>query len=128
MSFGLIKRDKADELFSRWIRERDKWQCVRCSRKHDPSAGTLGNSHYWSRRHEKTRYDLENCDSICNSPCHRLWGGDYRDEYKAFKVRQLGKTRYDLLDKRHWEHEKKDRKKYVMAYRVLLLQDFNIKL
>ena len=45
----------------------------------------------------------------------------------TFMVKRLGRTRYDLLDKRHWEHEKKDRKKQIIVYRKLLLDDFQIR-
>lgn len=120
MGWNKIKIDQADRIFSRYIRYRDKWTCQRCGRKHPEGAGTLGNSHYWSRRHESTRFDPENCDAICNAPCHQMWGGDYREDYKKFKLKQLGNKGYDLLELRHNQYQKKDRKLALMIAKALL--------
>jgi len=122
MGWGGIKRDQADILFSKWIRNRDNWTCVRCKRKHPEGAGTLGNSHFWSRRHESTRFEPDNCDSLCNMPCHHLWGADDRAEYKAWKEKQLGKKRYDSLAVQAQTYQKKDRKHTLMALKLLIAE------
>lgn len=119
MSFG-IKIDAADRAFSLYIRYRDHWRCVRCGRQHPEKAGTLGNSHFWSRRHEITRFDPENCDAICNAPCHQRWGGDDRPEYVAWKKKQLGQKAYDLLEIRHHMYKKRDRKLELIIAKSLL--------
>lgn len=119
MSWGL-KIDAADRVFSQYIRRRDKWTCVACGRKHPEGAGTLGNSHYWSRRNESTRFEPDNCDALCNMPCHHRWGGDYRGEYKAFKLKQLGEKRYKTLELQHNTYQKKDRKLALLIARELL--------
>jgi hypothetical protein len=97
-----IKILKEDKVFSQVVRLRDK-RCVRCgspvrfNKKGLPVSHQC--SHYWSRGNWNTRFDLANCDCLCFS-CHRLWGGDYRDEYTAFKKKQLGIKKYRELEKR----------------------------
>lgn len=119
--FGKVKIDAADRLFSEYIRKRDK-VCVRCKR----SAG-LTCSHYWGRKNENTRYDLENADALCIS-CHLAWehekgftigtllvGGqsipvELPKPYTQWKLKQLGQARYDALKLRAHTYKKKDRK------------------
>jgi len=120
MGWNSIKRCTADIEFSRFIRIRDKWRCVRCGRQHEEGATTLGCSHYWGRRNESTRFDPENCDALCNMPCHRLWGGEGRADYTAFKKGQLGPKRYRALEKRSNTYAKKDRKAALKTARELL--------
>ncbi len=118
-----IKIDQADKLFSLYIRLRDK-HCVACGRVGEPdkegrSIIGLQASHYWSRRNESTRYDTENVDSLCFH-CHHRWGGDYREEYKAFKMKQLGKKRYQTLEILAHTYKKKDRKMELIKAKALL--------
>lgn len=110
MSYGRIKIDKADQVFSLFIRERDNWQCQnpKCGRIYLPHERGLQNSHFWSRGNENTRFDPLNCDALCFH-CHHRWGGDYRKEYEAFKIKQLGKREFDLLMLRAHQYKKKDR-------------------
>jgi hypothetical protein len=119
MSFG-IKRDRADILFSLYIRNRDSWTCVRCKRQHPEGAATLGNSHFYGRRNESTRFEPDNCDSLCNMPCHHKWGGDDRMEYREFKLKQLGKKRYDQLVFQAQSYKKKDRKMRLLEVKALV--------
>ncbi len=108
-----IKRRKSDILFSNFIRERDGWTCQRCGRTFDPdnSNDRMGchNSHYWRRGHESTRFDPENCDTLCAS-CHEYAGTNEGGElwYKPFKIQQLGQQAYDLLELRHQQYKKRD--------------------
>ena len=86
---------QADDKFSLFIRKRDK-VCKRCGR-----ANYLTCSHFWVRQHKGTRYDPENCDAVCWQPCHKYyWEKEKQGEYKDFKMKQLGKRRYNLLEKR----------------------------
>lgn len=117
---GKIKIDATDRAFSLFIRKRDNWTCVRCGRFHGEGAGTIGNSHFWSRRHENTRFDPENCDSLCNAPCHFKWGGDDRPEYVAWKKKQLGEQRYKMLMVRSQTYKKRDRKMELIIAKQLL--------
>lgn len=120
MSFGRIKIDAADRFFSWFIRERDEWKCVRCGRQHRRKSQGLDNSHYFSRSNEGTRFDPDDCDSLCSFSCHDKWEKEDREEYKAFKIKQLGQARFDALYvKAHTVH-KKDRKMALIVAKVIL--------
>lgn len=87
---------KADKTFSAYIRARDK-KCVRCGWE----GKSLQCSHFWPRAISSTRYDPENCDTLCYG-CHygdRLRGWEYakQGEYRDFKIKQLGEERYKNL-------------------------------
>jgi len=123
MSWGNIKLDKADKTFSLYIRARDG-KCKRCGRAGTPNAEGLPViglqcSHFWSRRNESTRYDPNNCDALC-AGCHFRWGGDYREEYRDFKLKQLGKKDYQTLEILHNTYQKKDRVLALMIATALL--------
>ena len=89
---------KADTLFSKYIRERDG-KCVRCGKTE-----YLQCSHFWPRAISATRFDPENCDTLCYG-CHygdRYHGWEYskQGEYRTFKINQLGEERYKALEER----------------------------
>jgi hypothetical protein len=101
-----IKILKEDRVFSQVVRLRDK-KCVRCESKVRFNEKGLPISHecshYWSRGNWNTRFDEDNGDTLCFA-CHMLWGGDYREDYKAFKIKQLGIKKYRALEKRKNEY------------------------
>lgn len=101
-----VRIDKYDKVFSRFIRTRDYWKCVRCGKKKEQGDASLHNSHYVGRGSWNTRYDEENCDSLCWG-CHQQWGGKAREEYKEFKIKQIGQKGYDALIKRSNEYVNK---------------------
>ncbi len=115
-----IKIDPADKLFSLWIRGRDKWTCQRCHKVYLPKSPGLNNSHYWGRGKESTRFEPDNCDALCFG-CHRIWEKDERDQYKAFKIKQLGQKRFDSLDLQAHTTKKKDRKLEYIKWKKLLV-------
>lgn len=106
---GKVKIRREDSLFSKYIRNRDKWTCQRCHRTHEEGSRGMHCSHYWSRGKWGTRFDPENCDALCYA-CHMLWGGDRRSAYTAFKKKQLGIKRYNALMCRAHAYAKRDRK------------------
>ena len=117
-----IKIDKADAIFSQYIRLRDK-KCVRCRSPVEFNEKGLPvshqNSHYWSRGKESTRFEPLNCDTLCMA-CHMLWGGERREDYKAFKINQLGEEGFKQLDVQAHTLKKKDRKiAYLIAKKLL---------
>lgn len=93
-----IKRDALDEVVSNLVREMAEWTCLRCHAYFQPGLARLGlhNSHYFGRQFISTRYDLENCDSLCYG-CHHHWEQVDRDAYRAYMVRKLGQDGYDRL-------------------------------
>lgn len=92
MKKKLLTSDKADKLFSVWVRQRDK-TCFFCA---NPATQ---NSHFWGRGNSATRYDPINCDGICGG-CHMRHEGNKQGLYRDKKISQLGQSGYDLLEKR----------------------------
>lgn len=85
--------DKADTVFSKWVRARDG-RCLRCA-----TTEGLTCSHFWLRKHSSTRFDPDNCIALCGT-CHADWEHRKNNEYKAFMIRWLGQERYDALETR----------------------------
>ena len=117
-----IRIDRADLVFSQYIRLRDG-ECRRChSRVELNDKGlpvTHQNSHFFGRGRENTRFDPDNCDTVCFG-CHRIWGSDDREGYSHFKIKQLGKRRYNMLNIRAETYCKKDRKLALIVAKKLL--------
>jgi 5-methylcytosine-specific restriction endonuclease McrA len=67
-----------DGQFSKWIISRDQ-KCLRCGINY-----MLTCSHFYGRSTWNTRYDEENCITLC-SPCHAEWESKKNGEYKDFK-------------------------------------------
>jgi hypothetical protein len=113
-----IVLDKADSIFSKYVRELADNRCVRCG-------GTTGlqASHYFGRAKEGTRFDPDNVDCLCYG-CHQYWGSTDREAYRAYKLKQLGENGFKLLQARAYGYHKKDRKlAYIVwsaAYKKLL--------
>lgn len=96
----------ADTAFSISIRGRDKWKCQRCLKQYAPPTGALHCSHFFSRGKWGTRFDEENCISLCYG-CHRYFDGPGKSEYEAYKIRQLGQEGFDALRARAWSKSAK---------------------
>lgn len=122
MSRGGIKIDRADECFSRYIRLRDM-KCMRCGTKVQLSDKGLPvshqNSHYFGRGREGTRFEPDNCDTLCHG-CHRFWEKEDREAYRQFKVKQLGEDRHASLQLQANTYYKKDRKLELIKAKALL--------
>jgi len=107
-----MRIDPADKAFSLYIRERDNWTCQRCKHWFDQNLSyerqALDNSHFFGRGKENTRFDPENCDALCYG-CHRIWEKEDREDYRRFKVRQLGEAGFAALELRSKILVKKDR-------------------
>jgi len=117
-----IKIDPADRVFSQYIRKRDK-KCIRCrspvefNEKGLPVSHQA--SHYFSRGKESTRFSQINVDTLC-FPCHNYWGGEGREEYKSFKIKQLGQEGFERLRALSEMFVKKDRKlAYIISKKLL---------
>jgi len=118
-----IRLDLADKEFSRYIRLRDK-KCVRCHRlgenniEGEPING-LQCSHYFGRSKESTRFDEQNCDSLCFG-CHQYWGSTDREAYREFKIKQLGENGFKILTLRANLYKKKDRAMSLLIIKELI--------
>jgi len=116
-----IKLRKTDRLYTEYLRRKYDYICQRCGRGYSPdNCRNLGVSHYWGRWHENTRFDDDNCVPICTLPCHRLWGGEERPEYKEFMVNRLGQKGYDLLELRKHIRKKRDDKADLIILKEML--------
>ncbi len=113
-----IKLRPADVKFSLYIRYRDGWKCCFCKKQYYPPTQGLQNSHFWGRARENTRFDPDNCDALCFS-CHQFLGGDGREEYIAFKKKQLGDKGYTDLKIRAFTYKKKDDKLVLLWLKTL---------
>lgn len=92
-----------DAVFALLIKIRDNWTCKRCNKSYPPftaaSRKSLHCSHYFSRRFMGTRFDFDNCDTLCYG-CHKLGEGDKQGWYAVFKRKQLGEKKFELLEVR----------------------------
>ena len=101
-----IKIRPNDTRWTKYIRIRDKNKCFWCG-KTIINKYNSGVSHYWNRTKESTRYIDENCDLMCNIPCHSyaehekkikgIKGVEYDGDYTKRKKEQLGEKKFDRL-------------------------------
>lgn len=103
---GGIRRDQADIYFSKFIRLRAKWKCEACFKSLGEGGGEA--SHFWGRRNESVRYDIENVSCLCNY-CHRRFTENPED-HRQWMMKKLGKDRFNALMVRATTIKKKDRK------------------
>ena len=100
------KLKKADKHFSLWIRDRDG-RCLHPNCKR--TSAMLQNSHFIGRATKSTRYDPDNCITLCWL-CHykdKMIGFEYQKQtkekhgfdgqYTLFMKRHLGEERYAAL-------------------------------
>jgi hypothetical protein len=88
-------KNKADEVFSIWIRTRDSYKCVladgRCK-------GGIQCGHLIKRRKMSTRWDEVNCHAICSH--HNYLDNLEPQHYLSWFLREYGSLPYqDLVDK-----------------------------
>ena len=106
-----ITRDKADDVFSQYIRLRDK-KCMRCGSpvKFNDKGMPVSHqaSHFVGRRKEATRFDEENVDCLCGG-CHMYFTANPAEHYQ-WQVNKKGQKTIDMLVLRSNQYQKKDRK------------------
>lgn len=96
-SFGAIGYDRADKLFSDYIRLRAMKRIGGCEKCKKPKASykDLQCSHYWGRGKKSVRCDPENAVGIC-AGCHSYLGSNPHD-HREWWIEKIGKDRYDAL-------------------------------
>lgn len=115
MIYG-IKRDKYDDMFSLYIRCRDKFTCTKCGKRFKPpkkleklnkklynkcNSDAYGNSkglhcsHFWGRRNKSVRYCEVNADSHCFA-CHNYFG-ENPHEFVEWKKEKIGEENFNFL-------------------------------
>jgi hypothetical protein len=114
-----VKSRKADKLFSRYIRGLYNWTCQRCGTQYEPNSQGLHCSHYWSRSHESTRFDPDNCLPLCFG-CHQLWGhGDLKKQYENHLRNKLSDKGYANLERKAHTYKKKDDKVIIEWLKII---------
>lgn len=116
-----MKLRKTDQLFRKYALKFYGYTCARCGKKYsEDDCRGLHVSHYWSRRHEATRFSLENTCLLCYS-CHMRWGhGEERDQYKEYMLKRLSKEDYDRLEAEAHTYKKRDDKMDEIILKELL--------
>ena len=92
---------QADGKFSKWIRERDG-RCMHCGKTHN-----LQCSHYWSRKHSSTRYDPDNCFTLCSGCHYFIYENEKQGIYRNKMIDWLGVEAYDKLEARRYSTVKR---------------------
>lgn len=82
---------KAWDIFSKWVRERDK-MCVTCG-----STGNLEAGHFW---HGVLDFDEQNINAQCKS-CNHFKSGNLAP-YSVYLIRKYGQKAFEDLEKRHY--------------------------
>lgn len=106
------RRDKLDDVFSRLIRLRDGGTCQRCG-AHE-SQKKIDCSHFWSRRHQATRYDPDNACAHCFT-CHQYLG-ENPVEFATWIENYLGFGRYQMLTEKHRQIVKRTKREKEELY------------
>lgn len=96
MSFGGVKRDKHDIIFSDLVRMRVNWSCEVCG-KFFPEGTRQGLhcSHLFGRRYRGTRWCPDNAFSMCFR-CHQTLGENPVD-FHIWARQRLGDGLIDIL-------------------------------
>ncbi len=90
---NILQVSEADRKFSLYIRQRDG-RCVVCG-----SSLFLGCSHYYGRGIYATRYDPDNCITLCQE-CHEVWEHEKGGVYWNYMFAWLGPQRLEALKTR----------------------------
>lgn len=70
-----IKRNQADNWFSKCVRASYEYKCCKCGKQYDKSSKGFHCSHIFSRRYNQIRYDKLNAVAMCYS-CHNWYSGE----------------------------------------------------
>ena len=119
---GKIKRDKADEYFSLYIRTRDKWTCQRCHRTYTPPTSALHCSHFQGRGKEATRFEPLNADALCYG-CHQYFTS-HPGEHYLWQVERKGQNIVDRIILASNTYKKKDRLAEKLFWQQALKDDY----
>jgi hypothetical protein len=114
--YGKIKADKVFNIYSKAIRLISGFKCEFCG-KYFPDGKGLQVHHFYSRRRESVRYDIENLVCLCNY--HHRYFHENPNEQVEFMKNKLGQERYDALNIKANTYMKKDR-----AMRLIEAKEF----
>jgi len=86
-----IKRDKFDDVFSKFIRTRAKWTCEHCKKNFESNRAGLHCSHMFGRRNITVRYHPDNAFAHCVY-CHKYLS-ENPIEFSNWAEKKLGKEK-----------------------------------
>src|SRR3990167_6469168 len=118
--WGKIKIRKTDMFLSQYLRKKYPYCQVGYSFGQE-CGGRLEVSHFHSRRKESVRFDEENIDVICWN--HHRYFETHRTEYENWKLKKLGKRKYNLLAIRADQYKKLDDK-----LQLIILKEYEKKM
>ncbi len=102
----MIKRDKTDALFSRYIKLLSDGYCQRCKKHLGIKSRGLHCAHCFSRGKKTVRFDRDNACALCYG-CHRFL--DHHPlEKTEFFINLLGLGEFQKLDYRAHQPKKID--------------------
>ena len=90
-----IKISQLDRFFSRYIRARDGWTCVRCGRRYPEQSQGLHCAHIFSRAKKSVRFYPDNATALC-FPCH-TWSDQHTTEKHTWWRARIGEDRWAKL-------------------------------
>jgi 5-methylcytosine-specific restriction endonuclease McrA len=100
-----IKRTAEDIRFSKAVRERDNYTCMRCGKQHERNSMGLHCAHNHTRRIKATRHVMTNALALCYG-CHQHIDSHAEDKETLFRLR-FGNEEYDRVAA--LAHGKRDR-------------------
>ena len=115
MGWGRISIRQDDRLFSIFVRKLRGWKCEKCGTYFENGHG-LQASHFYGRRKETTRFDLENVHCLCISD-HQYFEENPNEYVSWVKERMSEKDFHNLRIRAHLTG-KKDVKKNILAIRL----------
>lgn len=113
MSFGRIKIRQSDKLFREYLL---KLRGERC--EYGGEVGRVEVSHFYGRRSEATRQDLDNCQLLC-SYHHRLFH-ERPNDYTDWMKKRMGGKEFAKLTLKANSYQKKDEKLAVIYWKQKL--------
>ena len=90
---------EADRWSSIAVRESRDWLCDNCGKCLPPPDSTLQCSHFYSRKHNSTRFYPDNLFAHC-APCH-AWLESRRPDFTEHYIGVYGREKYEALMVRH---------------------------
>jgi hypothetical protein len=83
---------ETDSKFSKFIINRDQ-KCLNCGNTYNLSC-----SHFYGRANYATRYEPNNCITLCIDICHNSWESKKNGIYKDFMIALLGEEKFFSLE------------------------------
>lgn len=95
-----LRRDAADDWFSKVVRLKADWTCECCGRQYGGPSTGLHCAHIYGRANKRVRWSLDNAVSLCFG-CHQTFTANPLD-FHSWLQGYLGEGHMEMLnEKRH---------------------------